>query len=59
MPDIEELVPLAQLVELPAVYSQGGFVQVRTVILQPDTAIMPNGKVANDKEPSADLLSAS
>jgi len=45
-------------VDLPAVYSQGGFVQVRTIILQTNLT----GKLAsaaNDHEDHVQLLPAS
>lgn len=37
-------------IDLPAVYSQGGFVQVRTIILQTN----PNGKLACPANDHAD-----
>ena len=46
-------------VDLPAVYSQGGFVQVRTIILQVQPADMREPTVANDTEPPADFRPAS
>lgn len=58
MPDKDTDTP-AIAVDLPAVYSQGGFVQLRTVILQSESANMPNGVIANDSEPPADILPAS
>jgi hypothetical protein len=58
MPDKDTDAP-AIAVDLPAVYSQGGFVQVRTIILQSEPANMPNSIIANDSEPPADILPAS
>jgi hypothetical protein len=42
MPDSKKTIAAPVLVDLPAVYSLGGFVQLRSVILQPDAQAMSN-----------------
>lgn len=58
MPDSDMETPAALTIDLPVAYSHGGFVQVRRVILQPETPIAPNAPAANDDEPASSLLSA-
>jgi hypothetical protein len=42
MPDSTKNIPAPTFVDLPAVYSQGGFVQNRSVILQSEAIAAPN-----------------
>jgi hypothetical protein len=56
MTDSTKNIPTPCFVDLPAVYSQGGFVQSRSVILQSDAIASPNEKnsishPANDTDP--------
>lgn len=50
-------------VEFPAVYSQGGFVQSRRVVIHtlthPDTGVVAIAAAANDPEEQASFLPAS
>lgn len=46
-------------VDLPAVYSQGGFVQVRTIVLQAQPTIPALVSAANDQGDEVSLLPAS
>jgi hypothetical protein len=46
-------------VDLPAVYSQGGFVQVRTIILSSNKPGLTLASVANDQEDTVQVLPAS
>ena len=59
MADSDKQTPAARVIDLPTAYSQGGFVQVRSVILQPETPNAPNALAANDDEPATSLLSTS
>ena len=59
MPDSTKNIPAPIFVDLPAVYSQGGFVQRRSVILQSEVIAPPNDNnsvpcPANDTEPPID-----
>lgn len=47
------------MIDLPAVYSQGGFVQVRTIVLRSQPASPDLAPPANDQEDKVDLLPAS
>jgi hypothetical protein len=58
MPDTDtDGTPL--MVDLPAVYSQGGFVQVRTIVLQSQPANPSLAPAANDQQKPVDVLPAS
>ena len=59
MPDSTKNIATPVLVDLPAVYSQGGFVQSRSVILQSEAIASPNEnnsvpRPGNDTEPPID-----
>jgi hypothetical protein len=46
-------------VDLPAVYSQGGFVQVRTIIMPSSKPGLSLASAANDQEGTIQVLPAS
>jgi hypothetical protein len=59
MPDITKNIPAPVFVDLPAVYSLGGFVQSRSVILQSEVITSRNLRnsaphPANDTDPPLD-----
>jgi hypothetical protein len=59
MPDSTKNISAPVFVDLPAVYSQGGFVQSRSVILQSEVIASPNEnssvpRPANDTDPPID-----
>jgi len=50
---------LQTTVDLPAVYSQGGFVQVRTIVLPSNKPGLTLASAANDQEDPVQVLPAS
>lgn len=58
MPDTDSDVPQTT-VDLPAVYSQGGFVQVRTIVLPSNKPGLTLASAANDQEGTIQVLPAS